>query len=471
MTDIVNPVWSIYDATPEDNSINEYEYVEYRDVDVQVQNKDNFMIDTKDKDLYLLMSKAYLEVRFKLAKADGTPIATANTIAAVNDGYNLFRRAVLLMEDKTISEVEPVGKAHLIKSIVNYSKDYANSVGTNQFFYVDSTSDGNADKTFLNLKGSMAPSALADNVVGTINTGFNGVNAFFSGTRGGFYNTGFESRFDRHGALGNDLVTLYLPLCEIFPILKDWGRVFRGIRHTVRLYQETTYQNAIYGETVTARTSDNPKTIISYVSMWVPALKPSLSVMDTLEKQLSAGSKNMIKWNDMKIYKNTTFPAASTDNRWRITTEVNKPVKIYVAFAYRTRGTVYNRNSQQFDLIPLSRMHVRLNTKQFPKEEYNFADRGLVRAYRDFLEMGNHLFDYDNGSCISFPQYRDIYPIFCFDISHQDPTLFDQQGSADIELRFTLSAPAAADYDVYALIEYEKQVEFDSKNASMIIKG
>jgi len=51
-----------------DNSITEFEYVEYLPKDLNNMNKDGqHMIKTKDEDMFLLPYKAFLEIRGKTA--------------------------------------------------------------------------------------------------------------------------------------------------------------------------------------------------------------------------------------------------------------------------------------------------------------------------------------------------------------------------------------------------------------------
>ena len=67
MTQVTSPYLQIKEANLIDNSITEFEYVEYLPRDSNNMNKFGLQIfETRDDDVFLLPHKAYLEIRGKL---------------------------------------------------------------------------------------------------------------------------------------------------------------------------------------------------------------------------------------------------------------------------------------------------------------------------------------------------------------------------------------------------------------------
>ena len=67
MTQVTNPYLQINESDLIDNSITEFEYVEYLPRDSNNMNKNGqHIFETKDEDVFLLPHKAFIEIREKL---------------------------------------------------------------------------------------------------------------------------------------------------------------------------------------------------------------------------------------------------------------------------------------------------------------------------------------------------------------------------------------------------------------------
>ena len=91
MTELTNPYLQIKETNLVDNSITEFEYVEYHPRDSNNMNKDGqHIIETKDEDVILLPHKAYLEIRGKLQTNANANYNNNDVISLVNNGWSLF---------------------------------------------------------------------------------------------------------------------------------------------------------------------------------------------------------------------------------------------------------------------------------------------------------------------------------------------------------------------------------------------
>ena len=67
MTQVTNPYLQINKSNLINNLITEFDYVEYLPRDSNNMNKDGqHIFETKDEDVFLLLQKAFLEIREKL---------------------------------------------------------------------------------------------------------------------------------------------------------------------------------------------------------------------------------------------------------------------------------------------------------------------------------------------------------------------------------------------------------------------
>ena len=81
-----------------------------------------------------------------------------------------------------------------------------------------------------------------------------------------------------------------------------------------------------------------------------------------------------------------------------------------------------------------------------------------------YLQVSGKTFDTEGGGfSICYGEFKTLYPIFCFDLSKQDPQIWANVTQAELELRYTrsgqLDAPNNVAYRIYAIIEFEKSIQ------------
>ena len=112
------------------------------------------------------------------------------------------------------------------------------------------------------------------------------------------------------------------------------------------------------------------------------------------------------------------------------------------------RDTNSSFNSVIFDHMNLERAQVRINSVQFPKEEFeaDFSDTAndYQRLFHSFLQAGMKLLDADTGSQVNYVDFKALYPILHFDVSHHEDNLYATSTTADIEVRLQLRTPPTA---------------------------
>ena len=96
----------VFGKITRDESITNFEYVEYRPRDADM-DKSTQIIETRDLDEYLLPHKAMLEIRGRLVKTvDGIAFAPEDEITLVNNGWSLFKTVEYQVNNHTVESIE-----------------------------------------------------------------------------------------------------------------------------------------------------------------------------------------------------------------------------------------------------------------------------------------------------------------------------------------------------------------------------
>jgi len=287
-------------------------------------------------------------------------------------------------------------------------------------------------------------------------------------------NAGFEARVKRTLSNADNItpskqVCLLLPIRKMFRLFEYNQHIFRGVKHQIKLYKN------IRNKTLFMRTLDTPvdgQLLINDISWWVPALRPSIEYGLKLDKELNSGQKTRLNWNQLKCIYSPEFVAntgVGTNASWRITSAGNKPVKVYIVFRFQQQ---YNSalpqtsfNPMVFPNMGITNINLRINSLQFPKDEFlaDFVTNDdYVRLYMQYIELTGKAFDeYGGGYSVSYADFKTLYPIFCFDLTKQDPQIWANVTQAELELKYTRAAPQndPTPFTIYAMVEFEKTIE------------
>ena len=82
-----------------------------------------------------------------------------------------------------------------------------------------------------------------------------------------------------------------------------------------------------------------------------------------------------------------------------------------------------------------------------------------------FQEAISKYNDTDSGSQVSVEDYASLFPIFAFNVSHHKERL--RGGSADVEIRWTLSANFGGHYVAYAMVLSDCYLQLNGLNGKM----
>lgn len=465
MTEVTSPYLHINENNLIDNSITEFEYVEYLPRDSNNMNRNGqHIIETKDEDVFLLPHKAFLEVRGKLQTNANADYNNNDVISLVNNGWSLFQTAQYQLNNQTIENINLyLPQASTILNLVSFSDDYSRSTASNMLWFKDTgTGTPLPKQNFVQVANDANANAVRDGLRALVDIYNNNQQA----------NIGFTAR--RSITTGNKQITLMLPLSQIFGFCRDVDKVFRGVKHSLIIDREVPNNYIMRANGVAAG-----KFNISHMSLWMPKVKPSLAIETKLDSMLVKGHLKHLYFEQMRVYR-TMFQPTETSMTWRITTQpgTELPRHVFVAFQSSERDNNQEINNLIFDNANLRRISCRINSVQYPEREFecNFTpeNRNYSRLYMSFLESVNKYEENDTGCQLSAEDWANLYPIIHFDVSKHGDRV--KNSSADIEIRFNLGGNfrniannADQPFYVYAVVLSDRYLQLEGLSGRMNI--
>ncbi|XP_065651027.1 uncharacterized protein LOC136079232 [Hydra vulgaris] len=362
-----------------DDGIERFEFYEYEPIArTSLNSTGEIRINIEQQDLFTLPSEAYLLFEGRLLKLDGTAYANADAVSLTNNGImHLFSEISYQLSNQNIESVYFPGQATTMLGMLKYPNDFQLAQGLNQLWYKDSSTTA----------------VLADN------SGFAVRQSYIiqkPTTKGTF--------------------SFCIPLRHIFGFCDDYNKVIYGFKHTLTLVRKSD-TGAIFRNALAAAGKVN----LDKISLFMPHVIPS-----DLERV------NLYKSIESKVTLPVTFRARQCDTitvpqsttfSWRLSvkTSPEKPRYIIVGFQTNKDGN-QEVNSSIFDHCDLKNMYIMLNQEKYPAADYNlsFPNHKFSRAYRDasvFSEKFYGMNDLITQSNITPSDYKDLYPLFVFDVS------------------------------------------------------
>ena len=137
--------------------------------DTQHQNRDGLKIvaDNSGESTPFDWYNARLSVNFKVDKlADHAAIALNDNIGTVNGSFSLIKKIQVRAEGREFYDCDYANHCVNIKNLLEYNPSYAKSVGTNEFYFPDTSRSPNGAKYSLETVRNAAGNGQTDVVDG-----------------------------------------------------------------------------------------------------------------------------------------------------------------------------------------------------------------------------------------------------------------------------------------------------------------
>ena len=317
---------------------------------------------------------------------------------------HLFKRIWYDLSGQEIENIMNVGQATTMLGLLKYTDDFSKSKGLNQLWYKDTTA--NADDH---------------------NTGF--------GIRRNYIivNTDPKGSF-----------SFKIPLKHIFGFCEDYDKVVYGLKHNLTLTRNGANDAIFKSDQNNAAGNPyaNGKVILSKVSWFMPhvtfADKDKMELYKIIERKekIPVGYK-MIQCDSASI------PHTSTSFSWRLSVKSSPEVPRFIIVGFQTdKSNNQEKNTSTFYNVNVSNIYAILNSMRYPTTDYNisFLAQKFSRVYGDVAEFRAKFFNMDelvSNPNITPLDYKDLYPLFLFDVSKQSEKL--KYSTTDIQIKWILA--------------------------------
>ena len=441
---------------------------------VQVRNNLKFIADNSGEATPFDWYNARIAMDFKVEQHDGTDFVIganvnddsilvanraqitayeADQMGIVNGANSFISRLSVLANGKELYQCNYANHSVNIKNLLEYNKSYADSVATNEFYFLDTSTSANKNRfTRRNVthrrnaaNGAEEEGLMIDNTPATYNEGFAKRKALL-GTSSTVH---CEIPLNRYSFF-EKLENILLPNTKIeiqFEIEKDDNLIWRTGGNRCRV-------------------------VITRLQLFVPRLVFN-------EEGNKIYMKDYLKpktWDYLNEVVETKIFENQAVGNFRITNGISKPRHVFVFFintpnieSQTANPFLYNTFSVSTDPRTLNRCYLEVgNGNEYPDIHYKPSE-DPSRVFRDVMSYVYANNDFQGGTLLNRQNFENIFPFVYFDLTKQKSDIIN--GVTKLAFHYELSGATAANYSIYALILHERQAEIEQLSGKLLLRA
>ena len=430
-------ILQITEDIPVDDSIYEYEYKEYNPIAGAPLNRGSIVLTIESQDIYTHPAESFLIVEGKLVKnADGSVYDANTLITLINNGIMyLFSDVRYHLASHEIEVLQNPGHATTILGMLKFPDDFSKSQGLNQCWIKD-TGEGN-----------------------TIVDGDNP-------------NEGFKLRrnyiINMPASRGH--FCFKIPLKHFLGFCEDYKKILYGMQQRLTLTR-TGDDNAIFR----ANGVDVGKVDIQRIRWFMPHVIPSDAYRLQLDKIIEKKEKIPVGYRMIQC-DNTSI--TGSEFTWRLGVKSSPDIPRFIIVGFQIgRNNNQEQNPARFDNCNIGNIYVTLNAKRYPDTDYdiNFNENRFCRIYGDSSSFRKKFYNMDelvSNHNINPVDYKNLYPIFVFDVTKQSEKLKTSVSDIHVKIRFNTNPALDRDNNplnvmAYAVIISDRLFHFVSDGSKI----
>ena len=430
-------ILQITEDIPVDDSIYEYEYKEYNPIAGAPLNRGSIVLTIESQDIYTHPAESFLIVEGKLVKkADGGVYDADTLITLINNGIMyLFSDVRYHLASHEIEVLQNPGHATTILGMLKFPDDFSKSQGLNQCWIKDT---------------------------GNGNTVVDGDNP----------NEGFKLRrnyiINMPASRGH--FCFKIPLKHFLGFCEDYKKILYGMQQRLTLTR-TGDDNAI----LRANGVDEGKVDIKRIRWFMPHVIPSDAYRLQLDKIIEKKEKIPVGYRMLQC-NNTSL--TGTKFTWRLGVKSSPDIPRFIIIGFQIeRNNNQEQNPARFDNCNIGNIYVTLNAKRYPDTDYdiNFNENRFCRIYGDSSSFRKKFYNMDelvSNHNINPVDYKNLYPIFVFDVTKQSEKLKTAVSDIHVKMRFNTNPALDRDNNplnvmAYAVIISDRLFHFVSDGSKI----
>ena len=426
----MNSILRITDPITTDTSIDRYEEIVYEPIagtNLNASGQD-IRLTIETQDIFTHPSESYLIIEGRLLKVNNNSYGDNDLITLTNNGMmHLFKRIRYDLSGQEIEALVHPGQATTTLGLLKYPDDFSKSKGLNQLWYKDTTENTNDE-----------------------NNGYQQRRSYIiknSNPKGSF--------------------SFKIPLRHIFGFCEDYDKVVYGLKHNLTLTRnddnDVIFKNN--GNDAAGNPYADGKVILSKISWFMPHVTPADKDKMELYKIIERKEKIPVGYRMIQC-DSASIPQNSTSFSWRLSVKSSPEVPSFIIIGFQTdKSGNQTTNPSLFDNINVSNIYAMLNSIRYPTTDHNisFLGQKFSRVYGDAAEFRSKFFNMDeliSNPNITPMEYKNLYPLFLFDVSKQSEKL--KYSTTDIQIKIHFSAGTPVNTIAYAVIISDRLISFQS---------
>ena len=401
------------------------------------QTKDNyrFVVDNSSEANPIDWYNAYLEVDFQLVTlADSTVgivggnIDNENKICTTTNGHTFIKEIQVECNGISVYTNMKANESSNALTLLKYTKSYADSIGEDQFFYVD------------------GPTGLAE-----------------ARSTEDDYNEGFAKRKKRTDAAAVSKISIPLNQYSYFAAFKN--QLHPNIKTNILIRLEDD-NNIIFRKAA----APDSKVVITKMRLWCPKIIfNGLGMKEYTEKYLKPK-----KWTYLKEH-HEIIQTTAVNSYFRISTGIRRPRHVLLWVVNNAKYSNQQGNIFSFDTFAVgtanryfTKAQLEVNNSiYYPQLEMTSDEES--RLYRALLSFNSAYNDFLSGPLITRDNFKKIFGMLYFDLRNQEEDVKDSVVS--LTFRYELNGAPGAGYTLNALVLHEKEIELYTASGKLLIKA
>ena len=396
----------------------------------QTKNNYRFEVDNSSEANPIDWYNAYLEVGFKLvALADGAGIVAGTDAdtkyCTTTNGQTFIKKIEVECNGITVYNNTRANESANVLSMLKYTKSYADTVGKDQFFFVDSST------------GTAEPRPAR-----------------------ALYNEGFGKRKLLTDAAAVNNISIPLNLYSYFGAFKN--NLHPNLKTTILLTLEND-NNIIFNAGAAA------KVIITKLRLWAPKI---IFNEDGLKLYLADYLKPKT-WIYQKEH-HEIKQSGATNDAFRISTGIRRPRHVFI---WAVPTLAYNNQAANIFTFGLNkvggdqgfaRAQMEINNSiYYPQLELSSTEES--RLYRALMSYSSAYNDVLSGPIIDRTNFKNLFGVLYFDLRNQSEDI--KYSVVALTFRYQLTGNPAGNYTLNALVLHEKEIELYTASGKLLIKA
>ena len=403
---------------------------------------------------------ARLSVDFKVDKlADHSALTLTDHNGMVNGSNTLIKKLSVTANGRQVYDCDYANHCVNIKNLLEYNPSYAKSVGTNEFFFLDTSRE--AEEIKYSTRSVQHVRNDADNAYE--------VRQMPEGDNRN-YNKGFAAR---KALLGTSVeLNCEIPLnrYSFFEELQDKLLPYMKIDLNIEFDDD---KNLIWRK---ERGADAAGTSYRLIIRRLQLFVPRLVFNSEGQKLYMEDYLKPYKWTYLKETVFTSNLSTQNSGHLRITNGISKPRHVFVFFINNANisnqlenSFLYNTFNVSTDPRTLNRCYLEVgNGNEYPRSHYKPTE-DPSRVFRDVMKYVNANNDLQGGTLLSISNFKELYPFVYFDLTKQKMDIKD--GVTKLSFHYELSGATATYYIIYGLVLSEQEAEIEKEGGKLFLRG